>query len=305
MPAFIALIVLASYWLSHPTAISSFRWNDVVMAAPLSGKVDTVKIPAKKIPVASGISAPTVAAESYAVYDTASGFILTGSNPHQARSIASITKLMTVLVFLDHNPGWSKEITITRADYREGGRIYLYPGDTVTAGDLFRAGLVASDNVAIAALVRSTGMSEADFVREMNRKADSLHLKETTFADPTGLKHANQSSAHDVARLATTAFKEPAIRDTVVRNGYTFTTKAGDIKRLPSTDKLLETNFSSGIELIAGKTGYLNEAGYCFVGQFEKDGHLITTVVLGAESEEARFDETKRLAEWAFGTYRW
>ena len=83
------------------------------------------------------------------------------------------------------------------------------------------------------------------------------------------------------------------------------TTEGGRSVAVVTTDNLLKAPVSQDIHLLAGKTGYLPEAGYCFVGWFEQDGHEIITVVLGASDEDSRFTETKKLALWAYRTHTW
>ncbi len=302
---FIALAVLGSYVWSQPEAFFSFNASDIVMPATITGTIPVVLPMARNVPLSLDVPAPLIKASASAAYDEDSDFRLISDNPDGVRSIASITKLMTALVFLDHNPGWDTSYTISRNDYREGGKIHVYPGDTASVRDIFRTALIASDNVAIAALVSATGMSEADFVAAMNAKARLLNLKHSGFFDPTGLDARNISTAHDIARLANEAFSKPDIIDALTRSEFSFTTKEGSAKHVVTTDQLLKSDVPGGVTIVAGKTGYLPKAGYCFVGQFEKNGKKITTVVLGADTEEGRFNETKKLVDWAFKNYRW
>jgi D-alanyl-D-alanine carboxypeptidase len=245
-----------------------------------------------------------VNASSCLAIDVASGAVLYAEEPDHQQAIASITKLMTALVFLEHNPGWDTSYTFTAADNRSGGKVYFFPGDVIKVKDLFFGMLVASDNAAVAGLVHSTGLSEEQFVGLMNDKAVALGLTNTQFADPTGLHNANLSTARDVATFAKAALAEAAIQEAVLADSYDFTTEQGDSRQVHSTDKLL-TGRGRSLRIEGGKTGYLQSSGYCFVGRFSKDQHPIIAVVLGAPDINARFTETKKIVDWAFASYQW
>ncbi|MEI6378685.1 MAG: serine hydrolase [Candidatus Falkowbacteria bacterium] len=245
-----------------------------------------------------------ISASSCLAIDAGSGNLLYAKDPERPQPIASITKLMTSLVFLDRNPGWDKEYVFAESDKRDGGKAYFFPGEHVKVKDLFFSMLVASDNSAVAALVHSTGMTESEFVAQMNDKAKELGLAKSSFADPTGLNNLNVSTAREVAIFAQLALQTPQIQEAVLADSYAFTTGEGKKRTVYSTDKLLSTR-GQNVRIEGGKTGYLQSAGYCFVGRFSKDQHQIMTVVLGAGDINARFTETKKIVNWVYDNYRW
>lgn len=256
------------------------------------------------------ISSPEPKPEIYArgavVIDSEDDFLLFRNNINDVFPIASITKLMTALVFLEYNPGWETVYEIKREDRREGGRIYLYLGEKVTIKDLFYLSLVGSANTATMALVNSTGLSEEEFVKKMNTKAQEMKLASTSFLDPVGLNNYNVSTAWEVAQLAKTAFADKDIREATLTQKYKFKTEAGRIKQVETTDHLLKNFPENGMKIISGKTGYTDLAGYCFVGQFiNTNGREIITVVLNSETNNQRFQEAKSLAEWVYNNYKW
>lgn len=221
--------------------------------------------------------------------------------------IASISKLMAALVFIDHSPGWNTTYTIQAGDERNGTKPNFYEGETILIRDLFYSALVASDNSAIISLVNASGLSEGKFVDAMNAKAWALAMDQTHFVEPTGLSDLNVSTARDVAKLAATALSDLDIRRAVLTDKYELVVTSGKKKTkriIKNTDQLLG-NKKLDVEIVGGKTGYLTSAGYCFVGDFTKDGQEIITVVLGAGDHEARFSETARLLDWVFETYQW
>jgi len=244
-----------------------------------------------------------ITAPSAMVVDKNTGSVLWQKNPSEVRSLASITKLLTALVFLDHNPGWETEITVQQSDYREGGRIRVYNGERLFVRDLFNASLVASSNNATVALARSTGLSEEEFAVAMNQKAQSLGMSDSVFFEPTGLDPANITTASDIIKLAQAALANPEIAAATGQKEYKFSViNAPRNYTLENTDRLL----NSYLNIVSGKTGYLDEAGYCLVSQVQGPlGQEVLVVVMGSESEDSRFAEVKALAQWAFDNYYW
>ncbi|MDP2944078.1 MAG: serine hydrolase [bacterium] len=233
-------------------------------------------------------------------------FFLFEENADEPQPIASITKLMTALVFLDNNPGWNKAYMITEADKVEGGRLNLFLGDEVTVKDLFYISLVASDNGATLALVHASGLSETEFVAKMNSRAEELGLEKTSFKDPIGLSEYNLSTAREVALLAQAAFKRPEISDATTRSDYQFMTIGGREKKIESTDYLLFDSGEKTLIVLGGKTGYTEQAGYCFVGRLKDEaGREVISVVLNSQDKNGRFRDSRNLANWVFSNYNW
>ncbi|MFH1412778.1 MAG: serine hydrolase [bacterium] len=236
-----------------------------------------------------------------------SGFMLVdeqelcSKEPDKVLPIASITKLVSALVFLDHNPGWDTVYRIKPDDRRNGGRIYLFSGDEVSAKDLFYNALIASDNTAVIGLVNLSNLTEEEFVNEMNLKAREFGLFNTIFIEPTGLSNQNKSTAREVAKFAKAAFNEPDIRQTVLNSEYSFVTKQGKKRTVYSTGQPLASQLHN-MDFLGGKTGYLADIGYCFVGLFSYEEQEIITVVLGSETREQGFSNTAKFLE-SFNKY--
>ncbi len=259
------------------------------------------KKPAQKL-----IAPFALKAAAGAVMDVRNNKIIFAKNADKERSIASITKLMTAMVFLDNNPGWDNIYQIKREDRREGGKIYLYMGEKVKVRDLFYLSLVGSANTATIALVDSTGMSEKEFTRKMNEKAKSMGLVNTVFYDPTGLNNNNVSTAKEITKFAGVALANSDISKATLSKKYKLATMGGRKRIIYSTDRLLGVFSQNGVSIIGGKTGYLEAAGYSFVGKFiDSGGREIISVVLGGSSKNSRFSETRELVEWAYENYVW
>ncbi len=245
-----------------------------------------------------------LAAEIGAVMDSKSGSFVFDKQADQRWPIASITKLVTALVFLDYNPGWEKTYQIKETDRREGGRIYLFTGEKVKIKDLFYFSLVGSDNTATIALVNATGHTEQEFVEKMNQKTDRLGFTNTEFKDVIGLNNDNVSTAKEIAKLSEVAFANEEINKASLTKKYEFTTQAGIKKTIYNTNTLLNSFPHDGVSIIGGKTGHVEAAGYCLVGKFKNEaGKEIITVVLGAPSDQARFNLTKNLVSFIYKNY--
>jgi len=237
--------------------------------------------------------------------DSESGEILFAKNADERTPIASISKLITALVFLDNNPGWETVYQIGPRDRREGGKIYLYNGDRVYVRDLFNLSLTASDNSATIALVNSTGLSEIEFVNKMNEKAKEIGLLDTSFLEPVGLSRYNVSTAREVAGILKAALEKEEISKALLAPKYEFYTLDNIHKIAFNTDILLG-QLDDGMAIEGGKTGYTESAGYCFASKItNKDENPIISVVLDDVSHYARFNEVEKIAEWAYGNYIW
>jgi len=243
-------------------------------------------------------------ARGSAVIDRDNNDLLFNKDAYKGFPIASITKLMTALVFLDNNPGWDEVYEIKKEDRREGGKIYLFWGEKVKIKDLFYLSLVGSANTATIALVKSTGLTEEEFVEKMNNKSAQLGFKNTYFKDSTGLDIGNVSSAYEVALLAKAALSFKDIRKATITKEYSFNTLGQRKVYARTTDYLLDNFSPNDINIIGGKTGYTEAAGYCFVGEFVgKNGFEVISAILGSESRNGRFAQTKELVEWEYNNY--
>lgn len=254
----------------------------------------------------SGAPAMELSAERGAILAANDRFFLFTKRADEVQPIASITKLMTALIFLQNNPGWEKVYEITAEDKVEGGRLNLFLGDKVEVKDLFYTSLVASDNGATLALVHATGLSEREFVKKMNEEAKKLGLFQTQFTDPVGLSDDNVSTAREVAFLAKAAFSHEEIRTATANREYRFTTLDGREKKMESTDYLLFDPARNSFQILGGKTGYTDKAGYCFVSRLkDASGREVISVILNSRGKNERFKESKNLVDWVFNNYNW
>ncbi|MBU0625791.1 serine hydrolase [Patescibacteria group bacterium] len=260
--------------------------------------------PIKKDPTRLGIETESRAA---VVMDWNTNKFLFRKNGDEALPIASITKLVTALVVLESNVGLDDPIEILSSDSRPGGIPYVVPGEKIKIIDLLHASLISSANGAAVALSRSIGLSHEEFVAAMNSFAVRIGMNSASFAESTGLSARNVASAKDVAILIKYALQNKIVREIVLKDSYEFDALTGLHHSLVSTDALLGSSIAQPpYGFLGGKTGFLEEAGYCFgAAAKNSQGDQIVAVVLGASSKKARFDEVSALMYWTFDAYSW
>jgi D-alanyl-D-alanine carboxypeptidase (penicillin-binding protein 5/6) len=247
--------------------------------------------------VAAAAAPPPVDAEAYLVQNAGTGEVLASRNASEQLPMASITKLMTALVALEH-ASLDDVATISRHTASIGeSTINLRPGERVTLRDLIRAALVQSANDAANAIAAFVGRgSVGRFVELMNAQARRLGLSDTHFANPDGLDAPGHvSSARDVTKLARVAMHDPFIRETV---RLVDATAAG--RRLHTWNDLLST-FPN---LLGVKTGHTDGAGWSQVAAVRGGGVTIYATLLGGESRGGRNSDLAALLAWGLARYR-
>ena len=244
----------------------------------------------------TGALVPDVRAEAAIIYDSATGQVLWESNAQDQRSIASITKVMTAVVFLEDSPDLSEEVLVEATDVRAASTTYIRRGYRVTKGDLLHLTLIASDNAAARALARVSSHGSEAFIERMNSKAAELGLTATHYADPSGLLSANVSSAYDMAKLITYVSGDERIASIMQKQNYTVTSGRRVIN-IHSTNQLV---MKGDVDVQAGKTGFIRNSGYCLATllRLPQGGPQVAVVVLGAKSNAGRFWETRHLFNW-------
>jgi D-alanyl-D-alanine carboxypeptidase (penicillin-binding protein 5/6) len=241
-----------------------------------------------------------VGAKAAVVMEATSGDVLFERNADQHRSIASTTKLMTVLVALQHD---DLDDIFSAVDYHAGpaeSQIGLVAGERMSVRDLLRAALLPSANDAAATLAVGTMGSTSAFVREMNTRARQLGLRNTHYANPVGLDDPdNYSSARDLATLAVRLRRFEFFRRTVDLPRATLRSGA-HIRTVVNRNTLVRrVGDVNGV-----KTGHTGSAGNVLVGSASRDGVTVVTVVLGEPSEHARDADSLALLRYGLDSYR-
>jgi D-alanyl-D-alanine endopeptidase (penicillin-binding protein 7) len=249
-----------------------------------------------RLPAVTPYGIPRLHVKAAYVVDENSGRVLFQKNPERVMPIASLTKLVTAMVLLDTDPDWDRTVEILPEDVKNSSRSRIRPREEMTIRDLIHASLMSSDNVATKALARTCGLTREEFVRRMNTKADSLGLTGTRFVEPTGLSEQNVATAEGCARLLIAVSSNPIVSAIMQKQNYAFVSNRKP-HNLINTNRLLRSKW----RVTAGKTGFINEAGYCLATSVEAPtGTGITAVVLGAPSNALRFAEARRILDWTF-----
>ncbi|MDP4095104.1 MAG: D-alanyl-D-alanine carboxypeptidase family protein [Bacillota bacterium] len=245
---------------------------------------------------ASEIKSPVINALAAIVVDTCSGRILYQKNAFTRRAIASTTKIMTAIVALE-NCNLDEKVTVSkRADSVGGSSVGIRTGQIYRLGDLMYGLMLNSGNDAAIAIAEHVGGSVEDFVSMMNRKAEELGLKDTSFKSPHGLdSDGHYSTAYDLAQLTRYALKNPTFAKIV-------STKSISLPGL----SLYNTNDMLSIYPGADgvKTGYTGMAGRCLVTSVTRNNWKIISVVLGSPTISIRSQCSKTILDFAYDNYK-
>ena len=240
---------------------------------------------------------PAPRAAAAIIYDPETNQVLFEENAQELRSIASITKVMTALVFLETLPDSRQSVTVERADVSRASTTYLRAGYSVTGDDLLHLLLIGSDNAAARVIARVSPYGDRRLHRADEREGRASWASSTThYEDTSGLLAANVSSAYDMARLIAYAAADERIGAIMRKSGYTMSAGRRQIQ-VNSTNRLVRTG---ELEVLGGKTGFISSSGYCLATlvRLPQTGRQVAVVVLGAKSNAGRFAETKHLFNW-------
>jgi D-alanyl-D-alanine carboxypeptidase (penicillin-binding protein 5/6) len=245
--------------------------------------------------------APVIAAKAYLLVDVLSGKALLAQAADEPREPASLTKLMTAyLVFRalkDKELTPSQMAPVSQKAWRaEGSRMFIEPKKAVTVDELIHGVVVQSGNDASIALAELLAGSEDAFVQRMNQEAARMGMKNTYFANVTGLPAPQHvSTANDLAILATAIINDfPEYYPLYSIKEY----KYNNISQ-PNRNRLLWTDpYVDGM-----KTGNTDNAGYCLIASAKRGPRRLLAVVLGAASDSARASEAQKLLNYGFQFY--
>lgn len=242
--------------------------------------------------------APNISAQSALFIDSKSGKVLFAKNASQRLPIASLVKVMTVLVALEHKKMDDVFLVSKKATEMEPDEMILLPGERMTLKELLYGIFLVSANDAAEVLAEETTGNRAEFIKLMNDKAIQLGMKDSFFTNPTGLdedSNNSYSSAYDLAIL--TRYLIRNFPEVVEISGT-------EHIYLPVTEKHQDYDMYSGINLLTTypgvvgfKTGYTPEAGFTLITLARKDGHEVIGVLLGSQY---RRDEARELLDYSF-----
>ena len=253
--------------------------------------------------------------ESVYLFNADTGKPILEQNAEQQRYIASLTKMMTALLFLESGKDLNEEITIPASltqEFRDiqnanGSTMNLRIGETVRRIDLLYGLLVASANDAASVIASDvSGGDLTAFVALMNQRAKELGCTSTSFTCVHGLyDYGNVSSAKDLALIAQACAANETYMQ--VANTLSYTLPATNLhqteRTITSTNLMLNPEYPYYRDYIRGmKTGFTTLAGRCYVTSAQKDGHTYGLVILGSDLDNI-YKEASEILDWAFASF--
>lgn len=245
-------------------------------------------------------------AKSAIMLEASTGKIIYEKNADEQLSMASMTKMMTLLLIMENiengNLKWDEMITASENAASMGGsQIFLEIGEQMTVEDLVKGICIGSGNDAAVAMAERIGGTEENFVKMMNDRAKELGLKNTNFQNACGLDtKGHYSSARDMALIAKELVKHKKILE------YTGTYEDYLRKNTDNSFWLVNTNrlvrYYQGVDGL--KTGYTSEAGYCITTTAKRNNMRLITVVMGEPTSQVRNAETTTMLDYGFNTYQ-
>lgn len=246
---------------------------------------------------------PEVNARAALLMEKSTGQVLYEANAHAPLELASVTKVMTMLLIMEALDAGTitKETMVpvsATAAGMGGSQVYMEEGEEFSVHDMLKAIAVASGNDACVAMAEYLAGSESAFVEKMNARAAELGMEDTVFCNCTGLPaEGHHSSAYDIALMS----RELILRHPDIRTYTTIwmdTLRDGDFQ-LANTNKLVR--YYEGATGL--KTGSTDAALYCLSATAEKEGMELIAVILGAPTSSDRFEGAKALLNYGFAAY--
>jgi D-alanyl-D-alanine endopeptidase (penicillin-binding protein 7) len=227
----------------------------------------------------AGANIVPITAQAWLVADK-DGKRIDGNNTNEVRSIASITKLMTVMIVLDSNQDLD-EIISTK-----------HLGKKLSRRELISLAIVKSDNTAAKILCEKYTTGFKGCIEAMNEKARSLEMHNTSYTDPTGLFNDNVSTADDLVKLVIAASKYPIIVEDSKKDKVVIPINKKKNAYFNNTNRLVH----EGYEFVVSKTGWITRSGGCIVMMMETVNGIRTVILLGSKNTKTRIPEAKLLA---------
>ena len=245
-------------------------------------------------------------AKSSVLIEASTGEIIYEKNKDEKLAPASMTKMMSLILIMEaiekKNLKLDQIVTVSENAANMGGsQIYLEKNEKMSVDDLLKGICMASANDAVVALSETIYGSEEEFVKEMNKKAKQLGLKNTNFMNATGLDEENHySSAYDMALIARELVKHKKVLE--YSSNYEDYLRQNTNKKfwLVNTNKLIKTY--DGMDGL--KTGYTEKAGYCLTATAKRNNMRLISVIMNESDSKIRNSETSELLDYGFNLYK-
>jgi D-alanyl-D-alanine carboxypeptidase (penicillin-binding protein 5/6) len=263
------------------------------LALPPSAMVEVVAV--------SKVPKPVVAARAWVVVDAVTGQTIAAQNPDQKVEPASLTKIMTVYLAFEalkeKRITLDQQVTVSQTAWKtRGSRMFIEPRKSVTVQELIQGIAVQSGNDASVAMAELIAGTESAFAQRMNETARAMGMKDTNYKNSNGLPDPEHTTTvRDLAILAQRIIADHPDRYAVYsQREFTYNNiKQANRNRLlwadPSVDGL--------------KTGHTEAAGYCLIATAKRGDRRVISVVVGADSEATRAEESLKLLNWSFQNF--
>jgi serine-type D-Ala-D-Ala carboxypeptidase (penicillin-binding protein 5/6) len=280
--------------------VASLPWQAVSQTAAQAIVVVT-NAPIVDVSEVSSISKPVVAARAWILVDAVTGQTIAAQNPEQAVEPASLTKIMTVYMAFDalkeNRISREQQVPVSEKAWKTpGSRMFIEPRKPVTVDEILQGIVIQSGNDASVAIAETLSGTEEAFAQQMTEKARELGMTETTFKNASGLPDPEHvTTVRDLAILAQRMIADhPDKYQVYSQREFTYNNiKQANRNRLlwadPSVDGM--------------KTGHTDAAGYCLVSTAQRGDRRVISVLVGAESEATRAEESLKLLNWAFQNF--
>lgn len=289
--AFTAILCLVTFsWPDADAQAKDRKSRSRTIHKKIAPKKDVIKKkPKKRVPATQSVQAKAVYCINVAKNET-----LVSRNPDQRLPVASLTKLVTALVALEHFSPAQKITVPDEIKNTPKSVVGLKPGDKITCMDLLHGLLIGSGNDCAETLAAAFPGGRKKFVQAMNKKSRELGTRKTIFYTPSGLDRkttshedgktavevdSNQSTAREIALIARAAFANETVRLICMKKSHVISSAMKD-EGYPvrTTNKLLRDN----LPLAGGKTGFTVRAGHCLATEFRPGRNVLLIVVLGS-----------------------
>lgn len=245
-----------------------------------------------------------ISAKSAVLMDAETGTILYVKNGAEALPLASVTKIMTLLLvaeaIVDESISLDDTVTVSaNAASMGGSQIFIKEGEEFTVEELLKSTVIASANDAAVALAELVAGTESAFVERMNERAKELGMNNTSFENATGLDDTvtkHYSSAYDIALMSRELIKHEVVTD--YSNVWQDSIRNGEFV-LTNTNRLVR--YYDGCTGL--KTGSTDKAGFCVSATAKRDGMHLIAVVMGAETRDERNEAARAMLDFGFSNY--
>ena len=246
-----------------------------------------------------------ITAPSAMLVEAETGTVIFEKNADEQRPVASVTKLMTLLLTFEAleegTVSLEDQVTVSRAAAGQiGSQALLDAGSVYSLKELLKSTIIASANDSAYALAEYLAGTETDFVARMNERAQELGMTDTVYVNCTGLPVEGQhTTARDVALLSCQMCTHPEYFTYGAVWMDTLTHPSGRVTDLTNTNRLVRFyNGATGL-----KTGSTSSAGCCISATAERDGMELIAVILGGSTSDKRFSDAKALLNYGFAAY--